>query len=223
MRKLAIEVQDAIKQFTGLRLIHLENELLVSGLFTAFEKYKGELIEIDTFNIEIRFTKSYPFRFPLIKETGSKIPKNEDRHINSDGTLCLGNLQDEMRFCRSGITFKEFLIKILNPHLCREYFRERRGYYPNGERSHGYEGIWETYYELLETRDKKLIITELDLILQNLNFEVRNKLCYCDSGKKYKRCHLIKKGPLLDIGVKNLRLIFQLLKDDFLKSKKGDI
>lgn len=211
MSKFKKDIEDGLKRYPSLYIEALQEVITVKGTFTAHDKVSG--IEIEDYDVKIFFPKSYPYRFPIVEETSRKIPRDVNRHVKYDGTLCFGNPQDELNVCRSGITFTFFLDKILNTHLCREYAREKNGVYPTGERSHGYEGIWEGYYEIFDTKDKEVILKELDKIINNKPI-ARNATCYCTSGKKYKACHEKKAGEVMGVGRGYVIALIELLKED---------
>ncbi len=127
-------------------------------------------------------------------------------------------MQDEIGVCKNGITFTYFLDEILNTHLCREYVREKTKKYPTGERSHDMEGIWEGYYDILQTTDKKEVLDELDLILNHKTLG-RNTPCFCNGGKKYKACHEKIVSEILKIGRNKVIGIMGVLKIDYEKKK----
>lgn len=210
------DIEEGLKSYPLLRWSNISKKKVITGRFIA---HKGET-EIDEFEVEISFPEDYPYDMPLVVETSNKIqPRNATRHIFEEGYLCFGNKQDTLRLCKNGITFKWFLDKILNPHLCREYVKDKTGEYPTGERSHKAEGIWEGYYELFETTNKESILKDLNLLLMHSTFS-KNKECYCGSKKKYKRCHEKWLPIIFDIGRNNVKKIFNELKADF-DSKKS--
>ncbi|MBX9785509.1 MAG: hypothetical protein K2X48_19680 [Chitinophagaceae bacterium] len=213
MITLKNDIEDALRRYPMLYLKQINDEYFLQGNFIACD-VKSK-IEIDRFEILLGFTKNYPYRFPIVWELSNKIPKTLDRHIKNDGTLCFSNLQEELRFCKNGITLIDFLQKVLNPHLCREYYREKEGVYPTGERAHGLEGgIWQEYYEIFDTQDKAKILEEIEMILTHKSIG-RNSLCYCNRGKIYKACHEKIEPKILDIGMKNVIWILGLLKEDY--------
>ncbi len=210
------DVEDGLKYCPSLRLSFVNKRPVVQGTFTAH----NATVQIEDYDVVIEFPDNYPFDLPLVIETSKKIPRSVSRHVFADNRLCFGNLQDVWRVCKNGISFKWFLREILNPHLCREYVREETGVYPTGERSHannGIEGIWEGYYDIFKTVDKVWILRELNQMFTN-NLYSRNKSCYCNSGRKYKRCHLIKEQMVFDVGRHKALKLYQMLKDHLHKS-----
>ena len=207
------DIQSGLKKYSSLLLSEKEGKPIIEGIFTA---HKGN-IKIENYDVWISFPVDYPYNLPIVIETSKKIfPRNATRHIFRNDTLCFGNLQDVLRVCRKGITFKWFLDNILNTHLCREYVKDKTGVYPTGERSHDTEGIWEGYYEIFKNNNKKKILKELELMLTHNTFP-KNRLCYCGLEKKYKRCHEILECLVFDIGRKNVRQILKILKQDYEK------
>lgn len=190
--------------------MNIENgKVLVEGSLEIISPSDSSVI--DRYDIVIDLT-DYPRSMPVVKEVGGKIPPTMDRHVRpGPKTLCFGSPQDEWEITHGGISFIYFIEKVLRPHLAREYFREAMGYYPDGERSHDAEGIWEPYYEIFKTTDKSRILSELGLIISNNKFS-RNARCYCDSGKTFKACHEKVAQKVLRAGVKNLAMIYASLK-----------
>ena len=208
MFDLKKDIQRAIEKYPALRLVEGNKRLSVQGTFTA---YKDD-IQIEPYEIEIWFPSDYPFSFPWVYEVGNKIlPKNATRHINVGGTLCLGNPFDEAKLCKRGINLIWFLDAILNPHLCREYVREIKGSYITGERSHGVEGVWESFYELYGTHEKKAILDHMERALHR-NEPGRNDRCYCGSVIKYKNCHGRLNATFFSINRNKAEAIFNTLK-----------
>lgn len=208
------DVEKSIQFFNGLTSLFDNGQPIVKGNFIAYDKSK--MLEIEIYEISISFPKRYPYCFPEVIEISNKIPRIADRHIREkDGTLCFGNLQDEWKICKKGINLKWFLENILNNHLVREYYREHNGTYPTGERSHGYEGIWEGYYEIFKTDNKLEILKQLEIILQPRQW-ARNALCYCKtSEKKYKACHEKLEKQVFEIKKSDVQLLYRILKKDY--------
>lgn len=204
------DIMEGLKKYPALKLI---SKRQVGGIFSASQKETG--IVIENYEVVIDFPFKYPFALPSVIEVSNKIPKTIGRHVFSEGgNLCFGNFIDVAKVCLTGITFSWFLENILNPHLCREYVREVTGAYPTGERSHSPEGHWESYYDLLETKVKEDILVEIKLALESPTVQ-RNDQCRCGAGKKYKNCHLKIERLILEVGLKNLQMIYQYLKLDF--------
>lgn len=216
MFDLRTDIERGIKKYPSLQFEVQEGFPIVKGTFIAQDKKSKT--EIESYDVLIGFPKKYPYAFPLVIETSNKIPRELDRHVKANNTLCFGNWQDEIGVCKNGITFTYFLDEILNTHLCREYVKEKTKEYPTGERSHDIEGIWEGYYDILKTTDKKEVLNELDLILNHRPLG-RNAPCYCNGGKKYKACHEKIEPEILKIGRNTVIGIMGVLKNNYEKGK----
>lgn len=212
MFDLQNDINMALASYPTLKQSSWRGKPIIAGVFPAHNKAMD--IEIDTYEIRIDFTAQYPYAFPLVTETGNKIqPRNATRHIFQEGYVCLGNEFDEARVCKNGISLKWFLDEIVNPHLCREYVKETTGDYPTGERSHGEEGLWESFYDIFETTDKAEVLAGLDIILvQNPG---RNDPCPCGTSIKYKYCHWRRSSSVLEVGIDNAQKFYNRLKKHY--------
>lgn len=213
---LKTDIERALRKYPSLKTELKGGISVLTGIFTCANKENGVLIE--DYDLTVVFPDDYPFCFPEVEETSNKIPKELNRHVKGDGTLCFANPYDEYSACRKGITLTWFLDEILNAHLCREYAREKTGSYPTGERSHGNEGIWETYYEVFETSDKKEVLRQLDLIFNHPKLG-RNSPCYCGGEKKYKACHEKIEPIIFQPGRVIAEKIYEVLKKDYKERK----
>ena len=45
----------------------------------------------DSFELRVLVPEGFPAKMPLVTETGRRIPRTEDYHVNKDDTLCLGS------------------------------------------------------------------------------------------------------------------------------------
>ena len=167
MQSLENDIKLALIKYPSLKRI---GQREIKGIFTASQIETG--IQIEDYEVLINFPSRYPFVFPEVKETSNKIPKNVMRHVfTACGNLCFGNFVDTLKICKNGISLLWFLENILNPHLCREYVKEVTGDYPTGERAHSPEGNWESYYEMLKTKDKELILNEIEFALKSTSIK----------------------------------------------------
>lgn len=142
----------------------------------------------DTFEVEIRATNEYPYRFPKIYEIGGKIPRIPDWHINGDGSCCVDVEPEEIIACMNGISVLDFLKNHGLPHLSNQAHRRAEGYYKNGEYSHGTSGIIQYYKGILKVDDNYDILMHLKYIGTH-GRPNRVAKCYCGSGDKFRHCH----------------------------------
>jgi hypothetical protein len=206
------DVNKALKYYPLLRMVNNNGHIIVEGEIHLVQHPYGE---VDRYNVQISFPKNYPKRFPLVIETDNKIPRIPDRHVNSDDTLCLAVLPEELKIARNGITFKYFLDKVLVPHLGRETYYNIEKIYPDGEYEHGKIGIWKYFEEIFNVTDKQFIINELKVIVNHNKMLERNVECICGSGLKFKKCHLVIWNKVLEVGRENIKLIMTYLEEAY--------
>lgn len=196
MKTLIRDIDYALKTYPLLKRYEENGKWYVKGEILLIHQ---EIGEYDRYSVSITFPNAYPYCFPKVMETSKKIPREADRHVNSDFTLCLAVLQEEREIAKNRIDFKFFLDKVLVPHLSRETFCELNEGYKDGEYSHGAEGVWEYYEDILGITEKDLIIGELEKIT-NSTWQERNEICFCSSGLKFKKCHLPKWDKIMSLG-----------------------
>lgn len=179
------DIDYCLKFYPKLNRVQKEDTVIVLGEIPIIHSQMGE---IDRYKVLITFPKEFPNCFPKVIETSNKIPRIADRHVNCDNTLCMAVHPEELAICKNGISFKFFLDKVLVPHLARETYQEQAGNYPDGEFGHGFEGVWEYYEDILNQKNRILIINELEQIVYS-NWPNRKSACPCGSGIKFKKCH----------------------------------
>jgi len=172
---------------TGFKLTnHEDGSFLISGNFRLDAEY-NDITIVDTFALEISVPRDFPAQIPIVMETGGRIPRGADSHVNPDGSLCL-NVPLELRkmFYESG-TLLEFVNKSVVEFLYGFAYREKHGKLPYGEWSHYGEGLLEYYKELFNVEEDVLVVGLLRILVDN-DFQ-RQMLCPCGSKKKLRRCH----------------------------------
>lgn len=155
--------------------------------FTARHRKVGEIS--DAFELEIEIPPSFPKGAPIVTETGGRIPKEADSHVNpADGTLCLGSPLRLLQLLSEQPTLSGFAEKCLIPYLFAQS-RKLAGSstFAFGELEHGLSGMLDDYVALFGLKN---INQALDA-LQMLGMKKRraNKLaCPCGCGKRLSRC-----------------------------------
>lgn len=162
----------------------------------------GEVVQ--SFFIEIHYGNGFPYRFPLLYEIGGYIPNSADWHKYSDNSCCVTAEPIEIIACKNGITLCAFIKDFAIPYLANQYYRKEYGKY-KGEYAHGESGLFQAYCDIMQTKDtvlwKYYILCALGKIRVNIS---RNDPCFCNSGKKFKHCHLLVFQDLKSIGAETL-------------------
>ena len=185
---IADQFADLKIKYPGLNFILKENVPLVHGPLDFRAKYNSETIT-GVFNIEITFPEDYPATPPTAREIGGCIPS--DFHKNENDILCLtAPVILKMQFSQSP-TLIFFVDNIVVPYLYSFRYWEKNGKMPFGEYAHGFEGIIQSYQDLLNSTSD-IVVLKLLRILAEGNYRGHIP-CPCDSGKKLRNCH----GPIL--------------------------
>ena len=208
MNKVIKDIDQALKHYPFLKRVDENGFVRVIGEIVLIHPVKGEF---DRYKVSISFPQVYPKCFPQVIETSKKIPRKDYRHVNTDGTLCLAVEPEEKGIVKNGISFTFFLDRVLVPHLSRETFCELNNGYEDGEYSHGIDGFWEYFEGILLTSDRAEILAELEKIIYS-KWQKRNEMCYCNSGIKFKRCHLERWNKIMTSGSNYLVNMLELLR-----------
>lgn len=204
------DINKALEDYPSLTLN--EKTGVVSGSFPLTNPSTGEKIE--EYDLRITFPSgTFINKLPRVWETSERLPRLRDRHIYDDGEFCLASSLDAYLLCREGVTFLNFLEDVVSPFLASQTLISlgEPDAFPQGQYSHGEQGILESYQEYFGTQDLSLIVDTLSASLRKIG---RNTKCFCGSGKKFKYCHAVffrdKPLPPVDILKKDLRDIQEI-------------
>ncbi|MCL4519851.1 MAG: hypothetical protein M1587_11720 [Thaumarchaeota archaeon] len=64
---------------------------VVKGTFSFTAGTNGSPKISDSYELRIEIPGDFPRDLPKVTETGSKIPRDGDHHVNLDGTICMGS------------------------------------------------------------------------------------------------------------------------------------
>lgn len=209
MESFLAQAKKINESYPKLSLISKSGTKILSGEIDLIDASKNVM---DTYKLEIHPSDKYPFMFPLVFETGGRIPINVDWHIYpSLGNCCIKVPPEEELICKNGITLLDFIKNEVIPFFFNQTFRKENGYFIN-ERSHGVTGLVEFYAEKLGNNDIKQIIILLGYILFKSEPN-RVALCFCGKNEKYRRCHRAAYKLLSQIKRENLLMHLQMMID----------
>ncbi|WP_113651990.1 SEC-C domain-containing protein [Pedobacter namyangjuensis] len=201
------QISDACSTNPGLTTFSKDG---VPGLRGTIELYDDHHAFVDSYSIAILATDGFPRDFPLVFETGNKIPKNYDWHVyETDGHCCIKTIPEEMLACKKGITLNSFIETEIKPYLFNQTFRRVNGYFYQ-ERSHGLTGWIEYFKEVFKTANPKTIVDGLKFVSKNEKPN-RSALCFCGSGIKYRKCHREAYENLSKLSPSDFDLIFSAI------------
>jgi hypothetical protein len=198
------DIPDALEKYPMLMTSVNQGVQIVSGEL-IIQDLTGKVW--DRYQIEIHPSERYPLRFPLLFETGNRIPKIVDWHIYSDSGSCCVDIQpSEIIHCRNGLRLPDYIERFAIPYFANTTHRIREGYYKYGEYSHGAIGLLEYYMPLLRVSKP---VQCLNLLKQVITGAAESKSifhpCFCGSGKKLTNCHRQAVEQIKMIGVDEVK------------------
>lgn len=142
----------------------------------------------DSYKLEIVVPDKFPQALPKVKETGGKIPRDGNFHVNPDGTLCLGSPLRLLRKVHSTPNLTGFADKCLVPYLYAvSYKLMHGGNFVFGELAHGDQGIVDDYSVMLGLKERHQITQAIQLL--GIKKRIANKKpCPCGCGKRLGVC-----------------------------------
>ena len=171
---------------------------------------ENSIIE-DTYQIKIKAVINYPYSFPLLFETEGRIPRNVDWHIfEQTGNCCIASPPEEIIICNSSLNLISFIDNQVKNYFYSQIFRNQNGYFLK-ERSHGSKGWIEFFEETLMTDNIFNIEFGLNQIIEGKKID-RVSICFCGSGKKYRKCHKKSYDILSKLSLDNVDLFLNALR-----------
>lgn len=165
----------------------------------------------DFYQIEIKAVPDYPNSFPLVFETGGRIPRNVDWHIfEGTGNCCIASPPELIIICNSGLTLLSFIDNQVKNYFYSQIFRNQNGYFLK-ERSHDSKGWIEFFEETFMTDNIFNIEFGLSQIIEGKKID-RVSMCFCGSGKKYRKCHKKSYDILSKLSRENINYFLHALR-----------
>ena len=177
---------DELKQALKVRhpTLHV---FLDNGAAIVKGTYAVDGIGTDRYSLEIILPHDYPHSLPHVREVAGRIPRIQDRHVNPEGTLCLGVPEQLWMELKGDCSVTAVLDGPIRNFLIGNGLCEMGEPWPFGERPHGGEGILEFYKEQLETDDPAKVFNFIRALAKG---SMRGHwLCPCGSGKILRKCH----------------------------------
>lgn len=192
------QLRNVVTQFPNLRIKEINGVQYLKGILDI-PNDEGDIV--GSFLIELHFSKGFPYRFPILLETGGVIPNEADWHKYQNSACCITVGAEEILFCKNGLSLNDFIEKHAIAFFANFIYRKVNGVYKNGEYGHWMLGPKQFYTELLKTEEQKVWLLYFDNVFEGLKYNhERNHHCFCGSGKKFKSCHRIIFNTLKDIG-----------------------
>lgn len=173
----------------GLRATCKNDAILVEGTFLVTDGNgacdpEGPLTQ---YAIRIELSPTYPRIEPRVFETGGRITRDPDHHINGDGDCCVTVWENWLATAYdTGIA--AYLSGPLREYFLGQFWFEKTGSWPFGERAHGMNGMEEAYADALGIANRRRDILYYLRILR-LPRPKGHWPCPCSSGRRLRDCH----------------------------------
>lgn len=171
--------------FDKLKIVKKNEEQFLKGSLDIIDE-TGKIWE--TYEVEIKGSKSYPYAFPKLYETNNAFPKNADWHVYEDNSCCVDVPMSEKIICKNGLNVTDYIKQYAIPYFANQTYRIREGYYLYGEYSHGILGRLEFYQSKLKASSPTQLLQMFDLIIKGYNPD-RRVICPFCKKEKFRRCH----------------------------------
>lgn len=173
------QIMEVIKHYPTLNHDEISNSL------------KGELFisASDSYDVSIELNR-YPKSFPIVYEVDERILREVHRHIYSDtGSCCLTTNAKAQILLKTKITSLHLFVKdIVVPYFQNNSYYELNGKYKTEEYSHFALGVVESYRDILQTSNDRMIAQLIAYQAQG-NRKLRfHDACYCGSRSSFKHC-----------------------------------
>jgi hypothetical protein len=172
-------------KYPELRVVLERETIYLSGSFPVV--HEGEIL--DRFQIAISLPHDFPRSIPVLRETGGRIPRVKDRHINPEsGEACPIVPEEWLLLPIEQRTVMAFLDGPVRNFFIGQALVERGLPWPYGERNHGRPGLIQSYGEMLGITDEAAIPDYLDCLSHQRIKGHWN--CPCGSGRRLRDCHI---------------------------------
>jgi hypothetical protein len=161
---------------------------VLRGRFAFSARHGDRGVVEDVFDLEIEIPDDFPGEVPVVTETGGRIPRQADYHVNNDGTFCLGSPLRLRQLLASAPTLTGFAGNSLVPYLFAQSQKlAGTGGFAFGELAHGLPGMLDDYVALFGVKKYWQAVETLRLL--GLKKRRANKLlCPCGCQQRLGRC-----------------------------------
>lgn len=167
--------------------LHIENEseddIKISGRISIHRSIKQFVLK-KAYEIEI-FVPKHEDMLPYVIDKGKAI-NIEYPHIYENGQLCIATDVDMQLAFSSDPSLVKWMKDFVEPYFVSYEYYERYGIYPLGERSHGADGIIQSYMDIFDVDERSA-----KQIIYFLSYKQYrgHQPCPCGSGKRMRTCH----------------------------------
>lgn len=162
--------------------------LILSGQFFFTAHPNGGVSITDSYQLMIDVPTAFPKGIPKVFETGGKIPRLPDFHVNSDNSLCLGSPIRLLQKLSDNSDLAGFAGTCIVPYLYAVSNKLQIGEkFAFDELAHGIQGIIEDYRSLFNLQEVGQVMETL-IVLAKRPREANKKRCPCGCGRRLGKC-----------------------------------
>lgn len=127
--KFLKELEEALAELQpALRVIKRDHPITIEGMF-SLQSPDGP---IDTYQIRIELNDDFPNVEPVVFETGNRIPKLIERHVNPGGNCCIRVWESWLATAKDQ-TFRAYLTGPIQEFFLNQFFYEQTGKWRLGD------------------------------------------------------------------------------------------
>lgn len=182
---LPFQLSELFQQYPELTIISQENDkVIISGNILVYMKNDDfSLRKVYGIDIVIPLNSD---ELPFVVDKDNYISKSYHHYYNS-GKLCLETDSGiRLRFA-DGFNLSVWMKEYVETYFFSYEYYMRFNHFPFGERSHGLEGILQTYSDIFKTKKRSETISIMAYISNNT---YRGHCdCPCGSKRKLRNCH----------------------------------
>lgn len=185
------DLKQLLKDYPRMNVQPSRDSLLIlEGIFDFSAQPEGKPEITDFYQLKIVVTNLFPQNIPVVIETGKKIPRNGDYHVNYeiDNSLCLGSPLRLIVLIRRKPSLVGFAENCLVPYLYAVSNKlQNGGNFVFGDLKHGAPGIIQDYKSLFCLKTEWQVLQMLKLLSIERRF-ANKLLCPCGCKKALKHC-----------------------------------
>ena len=183
-----ILLEEFLSRNPKMRLMPMDgDQIVIEGDFDVNAEMEGACRIEETYSLKVVLGKGFPREVPLVFETGGRIPKEPDFHVNPDKSLCLGSYLRIKSLMAESPSLLAFSGRLLIPFLYSVSYKIKFGSFPYGELDHGENGLVDDYKRLFSVNDKKSVLRTL-AVLARRKREANKLPCPCGCGLRLGKC-----------------------------------
>lgn len=164
----------------------------IKGRFRLSASCEGSPAVDDAFQLHIKISRHQKWQLPVVYETGERIPRDGNHHVNPDGTLCLGAPIRLHKILGKKFSLTEFVERCVVPFLYAISLTEMgHQRFQFGELAHGIDGLIDDYLKLFGCSSREALKRYLHTLTLRKR-RANKQCCPCNCGRKLVKCRTHK-------------------------------